>query len=62
MLSEYYPGSYFGYDREGAPVFIDPVGQIDFRGQLEYGMTCLKILLSYYICDSVVELCDSRQL
>ena len=42
MLSKYYPGSYFGYDREGAPVFIDPVGQIDFRGQLEYGMTCLK--------------------
>ena len=63
MLSKYYPGSYFGYDREGAPVFIDPVGQIDFRGQqIEYGMTCLKILFSYYICDSVVELCDSKQL
>lgn len=54
MLSKYYPGSYFGYDREGAPVFIDPVGQIDFRGQLEYEMTCLKILFSYYICDSLV--------
>ena len=39
MLSKYYPGSYFGYDREGAPVFIDPVGEIDFRGQLKYGMT-----------------------
>ncbi|CAH3196634.1 unnamed protein product, partial [Porites evermanni] len=34
VLSKYYPGSYFGYDREGAPVFIDPVGEIDFRGLL----------------------------
>ena len=32
VLSKYYPGSYFGYDREGAPVFLDPIGQIDFRG------------------------------
>ena len=32
VLSKYYPGSYFGYDKEGAPVFIDPIGQIDFRG------------------------------
>ena len=62
MLLKYYPGSYFGYDREGAPVFIDPVGQIDFRGQLEYGMTCLKRLFSYYVCGSVVGLCDSKQM
>lgn len=34
VLLTHYPGSYFGYDREGAPVFIDPVGQIDFRGLL----------------------------
>ena len=32
MLSKYYPGGYFGCDREGVPVFIDPIGQIDFRG------------------------------
>lgn len=55
VLSKYYPGSYFGFDRDGSPVFIDPIGQIDFKGLLssvkkeeivrfkaylgEYGMT-----------------------
>lgn len=34
VLSKYYPGSYFGYDKEGSPVFVDPIGQIDFRGLL----------------------------
>jgi len=33
VLTKFYPGSYFGYDKEGSPVFIDPIGQIDFRGQ-----------------------------
>ena len=32
VLAQFYPGGYFGYDKEGAPVFIDPVGQIDFKG------------------------------
>lgn len=32
VLSKYYPGGHFGFDREGTPVFIDPIGQIDFRG------------------------------
>lgn len=34
VLSKYYPGGHFGFDREGTPVFIDPIGQIDFRGLL----------------------------
>lgn len=34
MLSKYYPGGYFGYDRDGSPVFIDPIGQIDFKGMI----------------------------
>ncbi|XP_078362571.1 SEC14-like protein 2 [Oculina patagonica] len=34
VLSKFYPGGYFGYDRDGSPVFIDPIGQIDFKGLL----------------------------
>ncbi|XP_032236045.1 SEC14-like protein 2 isoform X2 [Nematostella vectensis] len=34
VLQKYYPGGYFGYDIEGVPVFIDPLGNIDFKGLL----------------------------
>ena len=34
VLKKYYTGSHCGYDREGHPVFINPIGQLDMRGKL----------------------------
>ncbi|EDO39298.1 predicted protein, partial [Nematostella vectensis] len=34
VLEKYDPGGFFGYDKEGFPIFIDPVGKIDFKGLL----------------------------
>lgn len=46
VLQKYYPGGFFGYDKEGAPVFIDPVGRIDFKGRCTYfNCKCLKTIL-----------------
>ena len=46
VLSKYYPGGHFGFDREGTPVFIDPIGQIDFRG-IFFSCYLLRILLNF---------------
>ena len=34
VLQCFYPGGWFGEDKEGSPVYYDPVGNIDLRGQL----------------------------
>lgn len=34
VLWKYYPGGFFGHDRDGRPVFIQPLGRIDFKGIL----------------------------
>ena len=34
ILNKYYPGGYFGHDRDGRPVFIEPLPTLDFVGLL----------------------------
>ncbi|XP_047141599.1 SEC14-like protein 2 isoform X1 [Hydra vulgaris] len=34
VLQKYYPGNYFGFDRDNRPVFYDAIGQCDFFGIL----------------------------
>ncbi|KAL5016994.1 hypothetical protein ScPMuIL_006583, partial [Solemya velum] len=34
VLQKYYPGGFSGVDREGGPVWIDTLGQLDMRGLL----------------------------
>ena len=34
VLKQFYPGGFFGNDIEGRPVFIEPLGHIDFHGLL----------------------------
>ncbi|KXJ29102.1 SEC14-like protein 2 [Exaiptasia diaphana] len=34
VLLKYDPGGFYGYDKEGSPIFVDPLGQVDFRGIL----------------------------
>lgn len=34
FLKKYYPGGYYGFDREGRAVFYEPLGQVDFWGIL----------------------------
>ncbi|XP_031552445.1 SEC14-like protein 2 [Actinia tenebrosa] len=34
VLMKYDPGGFYGYDKEGSPIFVDPLGQIDFKGLL----------------------------
>lgn len=35
-LLKYDPGGFYGYDKEGSPIFVDPLGQIDFKGTCSY--------------------------
>ena len=41
VLDKYRTGGIFGYDKEGAPVYIDPFGLIDLKGWLEHFRVCL---------------------
>ena len=34
VLKKYHPGGYFGFDLDGRPVYIEPLGRIDFVGLL----------------------------
>ena len=34
FLKNFYPGGFYGYDRDGRPVFYEPLGQVDFWGIL----------------------------
>eukprot|EP00118_Oscarella_pearsei_P011976 m.84507 g.84507 ORF g.84507 m.84507 type:complete len:148 (+) comp36410_c0_seq18:295-738(+) len=34
VAKKFYPGGWVGEDREGSPVFYDPIGKADFRGLL----------------------------
>lgn len=34
VVKKYYPGGHFGYDKDGCPVWIDPIGNIDPKGLL----------------------------
>ena len=34
FLKKFYPGGFFGNDRDGRPVFYEPLGQVDFWGIL----------------------------
>jgi hypothetical protein len=33
VMRLYYPGGLFGEDKQGRPVWIDPLGSADVRGQ-----------------------------
>jgi len=43
VLSQFYPGGFFGNDIDGRPIFIEPLGRIDFYGLLN-SMTAEDIL------------------
>ena len=32
VLIKYFPGGHCGFDKEGAPVWISPSGQLDIKG------------------------------
>ena len=34
MLQKYFPGGFFGEDKEGYPVYYEFIGNIDFKGIL----------------------------
>ncbi|EDV19825.1 uncharacterized protein TRIADDRAFT_61748 [Trichoplax adhaerens] len=38
IIQDYYAGNYFGYDKEGSPVLVDPIGNLDIKGL----MHCVK--------------------
>ncbi|EDV22074.1 uncharacterized protein TRIADDRAFT_29265, partial [Trichoplax adhaerens] len=38
IIQDYYSGNYFGYDKEGSPVLVDPIGNLDIKGL----MHCVK--------------------
>ena len=34
VLRKYYPGGHCGFDKEGCPIWIDPIGNIDPKGRI----------------------------
>ena len=34
VLRKYYPGGYFGFDKKGVPNWIDVLGTVDLKGEL----------------------------
>ncbi|VDI56430.1 Hypothetical predicted protein, partial [Mytilus galloprovincialis] len=35
VIENYYPGGHCGFDKDGSPVWIDPIGNIDPKGTIE---------------------------
>ena len=33
VLLKYHPGGFFGHDKEGCPIWIDPIGRADVKGE-----------------------------
>lgn len=60
VLSKYYPGGYFGFDKEGTPVFIDPIGQIDFKGLLSSAKKDEIIRFKAYLAEYAMFLCRNQ--
>lgn len=60
VLTKYYPGGFFGFDKEGAPVFIDPIGQIDFKGLLYSSKKEEIIRLKAYVGEFAIKLCKEQ--
>jgi len=34
VVMKYYPGGHCGFDKDGCPVWIDPIGNIDTKGRI----------------------------
>ena len=34
VVRKYYPGGHCGFDKEGCPIWIDPIGNIDPKGRI----------------------------
>lgn len=53
VLTKYFPGGLFGYDKDGCPIWIEPIGLADVQGWqmttmyccIHYMYQCLYLLL-----------------
>ena len=45
VLSKYFTGGWTGFDKDGCPVWLDPFGQIDIKGQVSINL-CILLSLS----------------
>lgn len=36
VLLKYYPGGYFGEDKEGCPLWFDTLGTVDLKGKVNF--------------------------
>lgn len=42
VLTKYFPGGFFGEDKEGFPVYYEFIGNLDFKGSAFY--MCISIM------------------
>lgn len=38
VIYKYYPGGHCGFDKDGCPVWLDPIGSIDPKGTCRYNI------------------------
>lgn len=61
FLRKFYPGGFYGNDRDGRPVFWEPLGQVDFWGILH----CVKaeevVKFKKEHCDDAKTLCEQQE-
>jgi len=60
VIKHYYPGGYFGVDKHGCPIFIDPVGTIDFKGLLHSINADELLRMRMFIAECGINLCEKQ--
>lgn len=62
VLSKYYPGGIYGKDRDGRPIYYEPLGRIDFVGLLHSVKVEEIVKYKRKHCLELKEICEQQQI
>lgn len=60
VVKKYFPGGYLGFDKEGSPIMIDPLGRLDFKGLLRSAKGDDILRLRMWIAERGIQLCKEQ--